>query len=180
MNEKSNSSPRVLIFTGDGKGKTTAAFGCVLRAIGHGLSCGVVQYMKKDTGSGEVEACKKMQNVELKVCGKGFVPSSDSPEFATHREAAEKAQSIAEEMISTQKHSVIVLDEILGSVAKGLLTEERVCEMLTRVQRSSMAVILTGRSAPQALIDHADTVTDMRCVKHALSGGVASQIGVEM
>lgn len=175
----SNEKPRILIFTGDGKGKTTAAFGMVLRAAGHGLRTKIVQFLKSDTGSGEIAALDNLSGVEFVRRGLGFVPKRrDDPLFNEHRLVAEEALELAREAILTDRYDLIVLDEICGAIAAGLLEEEQVIEML-RQSPARLRLALTGRHASTGLIELADTVTEMRCVKHGLKQGRASQSGVE-
>lgn len=169
---------RILIFTGDGKGKTTAALGAVLRAAGHGWRCLIVQFLKNDRRTGELAACKLLPEVEIMQSGRGFVPHVDNPHFADHREAAREALDFAEQAAGSGRYQLIVLDEICGALAKGLIDEARVLEMLQR-SSSPHCIILTGRNASPRLMEIADTVTEMRCVRHALERRVGAQQGVE-
>jgi cob(I)alamin adenosyltransferase len=169
---------RILIFTGDGKGKTTAALGTVLRAAGHGWRCLIVQFLKADPNTGELSACRLIPGVEIVQMGLGFVPPEDHPHFAEHCTAAQEAVAFAESSLTSGKYDLIVLDEICGALAKNLIGEERVLEVLD-LHSSTCCIILTGRNAGPRLIDKADTVTEMRCVKHALQLKIGAQQGVE-
>lgn len=171
-------SGRVLLFTGDGKGKTTAALGMALRASGHGLRTLALQFIKSDSKSGEIAALKCCAGVEVRQCGLGFVPQESDPEFADHRAAAQKALALAEESLAGGKYDLIVLDEICVAVAKGLIEEARVVEIMKRTP-AGVRLVLTGRGATERLIAHADTVTEMRCVRHGLQSGRTAQEGVE-
>ncbi len=170
--------PRVLLFTGEGKGKTTAALGMALRAAGQGLRVLIIQFIKGDPATGENQAVALLTGVELRQSGLGFVPKPTAPSFPAHREAAANALREAAEALAAGSHDVVVLDEVCVAVARGLLDERAVCEAV-RKARAGTCVVLTGRGATPALIDLADTVTDMRCVKHAFEAGRRAQKGVE-
>jgi cob(I)alamin adenosyltransferase len=169
---------RTLLFTGDGKGKTTAALGMVLRAAGHGQRALVVQFVKSDATTGELAACKNLPGVRIVQIGRGFVPPESSPAFAAHREAAAQALEFAAQAIASADWDLIVLDEICTAVAAKLITEESVLELLDR-RTHPVCVVLTGRGATPRLIERADTVTEMKCVKHGLKRGIRAQAGVE-
>ena len=169
---------RVLIFTGEGKGKTTAALGMVLRASGHGLRSIIIQFIKNDPTTGEIQAIRHLPGTEIEQVGLGFVPAPDSPEFPAHCLAAQKGLDLAARAIESAEHSLIVLDEVCTAVSYGLLEERAVSEAVERAG-PGCCVVLTGRGATEALIALADTVTEMRCVKHGLDAGHRAQKGVE-
>jgi cob(I)alamin adenosyltransferase len=169
---------RILIFTGDGKGKTSAALGAVLRAAGHGWRSLIVQFLKSDTSTGEIAACRFIPGVEIVQMGLGFVPPENHPHFAEHRKAALDALAFTERSLASGKYDLVVLDEICGALAKHLIDEERVLEIV-ELRSSACCIILTGRNAGPRLIERADTVTEMHCVRHALQHRVGAQLGVE-
>jgi cob(I)alamin adenosyltransferase len=169
---------RILIFTGHGKGKTTAALGTVLRASGHGLRSLVVQFIKSNEKTGELAACALLPGVEIVQMGKGFPPKETNPRFAEHRQAAAEAMDFAARAFESGAYDLIVLDEIIGAIAKTLVDEERVAQLLKCPTRAS-CIILTGRNASPRLIELADTVTEMLCLRHALQSGISSKAGVE-
>jgi cob(I)alamin adenosyltransferase len=174
-----NDKPRILIFTGDGKGKTTAAMGMVLRASSHGMRIKVIQFLKSDTGSGEVAALQNLPGVEFVRRGLGFVPKRhDDPQFAEHRRMADEGLSLACKAVLSGDYDLVVLDEICGAIAAGLLDEADVIELL-KLAPAGLRLALTGRNATAAVIELADTVTEMRCVKHGLQQGRTAQKGVE-
>ncbi|MCX6966840.1 MAG: cob(I)yrinic acid a,c-diamide adenosyltransferase [Verrucomicrobia bacterium] len=170
--------PRTLIFTGEGKGKTTAAFGMVLRAAGHGQRVMVVQFLKSNSDSGELLGCAHLPNVELVQIGRGFVPSQAHPAFANHRETAGEALAFSRECLASNRYDLIVLDEICGAVALELIELEEVIALITAPGRTA-CLVLTGRHASERLMAQADTVTEMRCIRHGYSEGIAAQKGVE-
>jgi len=173
-----NTPARVLLFTGDGKGKTTAALGMALRASGHGMHTLVIQFIKNDPTSGELQALRNIRGIEIKQMGLGFVPESTDCRFAAHQEAAANALREAATAIASSDYQLIILDEVCVAVARGLLQEEQVCEVVPQA-RPGCCVVLTGRGATEGLVALADTVTEMRCVKHAFESGGIAQEGVE-
>ena len=179
MNVEDTKNPaRILLFTGDGKGKTTAALGMVLRARGHGQKVFVLQFIKSDPSSGEVMACKNLSGVKIIQAGRGFVPAPGSPDFAEHRRAAEKGLELAIGALNSREYDLVILDEICTAIARGLLDEERVTEAI-RQTGPDTCVVLTGRNATPGLASLADTLTEMRCIKHAFTSGRKAQKGVE-
>lgn len=169
---------RTLIFTGEGKGKTTAALGSVMRAAGHGQRALIVQFIKTDDRVGEMTACGMLPGVEIVQMGCGFVPDEEHPEFDKHRKAASKALAFIDRAMDSGKYDLIVLDEIFVAVAKRLIDEDRVLDLLQR--RGGVAcIILTGRGASMRLMKQADTITEMHCVRHGLQQGMRAQEGVE-
>jgi cob(I)alamin adenosyltransferase len=167
-----------LLFTGDGKGKTTAALGMALRNTGHGHKTMIIQFIKSDL-TGEHEAIETIKNVEIKQVGLGFVPSPESKNFELHKDAAQKGLELVHDKISCGKYDMLILDEICGAVALGLLDDEKVFAALSNAP-CEITVVLTGRDATQKLIDLADTVTEMKCVKHGFENGINAQKGVEI
>lgn len=169
---------RIILFTGDGKGKTTAALGMVLRAGGHGLRVLVIQFVKSDPATGELAACGYLPGVEIVQTGRGFVPKRTDPAFEEHRKAAEDGLALAVQALLSGSYDLVVLDEICLAVATGLLDEERIGEIV-RKGSPETCVVMTGRYAGPGLISIADTVTEMRMVKHGYAEGIPAQKGVE-
>ncbi len=173
-----STKPRILVFTGDGKGKTTAAMGMALRATGHAIPTRILQFLKCDDSTGELAACKTFPHIEIQQVGKGFVPKPNHPKFACHRSAAEHGLLLATEAIQSAKYGLIILDEICTAVSLGLLSETAVVELVKQA-RSNVILALTGRGAPPAIIERADTVTEMRCIKHGMYASHKAQKGCE-
>jgi cob(I)alamin adenosyltransferase len=169
---------RILIFIGDGKGKTTAALGMVLRAHGHGIPAAMIQFIKSDRETGEFAALQKMAGVEIAVTGLGFVPHPTDPRFAEHCRAAEEGIRISSEAVLSGRYGLIVLDEVCTAVSLKLLAEG---DVLAAVRKAApdCTIVLTGRGATEGLIRAADTVSEIRCVKHGFDRGRKSQNGVE-
>jgi cob(I)alamin adenosyltransferase len=173
-----NDKPRILIFTGDGKGKTTAALGMAFRASGHGLRSCIIQFIKSDASVGEIAAADQSRLVEIHPTGLGFVPSGTSPRFAEHRAAAQAGLEKATEIIAGGQFALVILDEICVAVSRGLIDEGQVADLVAK-SPPEMCLVLTGRDASPALIELADTVTEMRCIKHGMQAGRDAEEGVE-
>jgi cob(I)alamin adenosyltransferase len=170
---------RIVLLTGDGKGKTCAALGMSLRAAGHGMRVLFLQFIKHDASTGEIAALAKIPEIDIVQGGLGFVPKPENPRYSAHHHAAEAALKKASEAIESGEYSMVVLDEVCGAVGCGLITEDDVLGLLNLL-RPDMCMILTGRGATPAIIDAADTVTDLQHVKHAYDAGVPAQKGVEL
>ena len=171
-------SPRIILFAGDGKGKTTAALGMVLRASGHGLRCLFVQFIKAAGETGELSACRHLPGVEILQAGLGFIPDETNPAFAAHRQAAQEGLEKATAAIAARNYDLVVMDEVCLAVKKGLLTEEAVIESIHKAG-PEVVIVMTGRHTPAGLISLADTVTEMTMIKHGYSEGWPAQKGVE-
>jgi len=165
---------RVLIMTGDGKGKTTAALGLALRAVGHGQRVAFVRFIKADSGVGEVAGLLRL-GVEVLGGGGGFYRATCPRDV--HHNAALRALETAGDCLSGG-YDLVVLDEVLVAVACGLLAEEAVIDLVRDADRQT-TIALTGRGASPGLLALADTVTDMVAVRHAYDQGRQAQVGVE-
>jgi len=169
---------RLLIFTGDGKGKTTASLGMAMRALGHGMRVKIIQFIKADDSTGEVAFAQRVQRLEIVQTGLGFVPKKGHKNFEKHVVAALKGIELAREVLVSADYSMVVLDEICSTVQLGLLEEQAVLDLISHAENSKI-VVLTGRNATSGLIAIADTVTEMRCIKHGYETGKKAQPGVE-
>ncbi len=170
---------RTLLFTGTGKGKTTAALGMVLRASGHGLRSLIIQFVKADDSTGEVSALRHLAGTEIVQAGRGFLPAQDAPDFPEHRRAAAEGLRYAADALSSGKWDMIVLDEIAYAVFRELLEESEVIAAVENAAPDTV-VVLTGRCASDGLVDVADTVTEMHPLKHGIDTGWTAQKGVEL
>jgi len=175
----------IIIYTGDGKGKTTASLGAALRALGHGWRVLVIQFFKGDwpVVFGELEMSRRLApQFELLQLGKGFVQHmGDNKPLAEHLAAAQEALRIAKERIASGAYDLIVLDEIIYAIDYAgvqLVSLEDVLGLLD-AKPPSLHLVLTGRNCPQALIDRADLVTEMREVKHPWQQKVPAQVGID-
>jgi cob(I)alamin adenosyltransferase len=169
---------RVVLLTGEGRGKTTSALGMALRAAGHGLRVCVLQFIKAPGVTGEVAALGRVPEVEIIACGLGFVPRPTSAEYARHQAAAEGGLRLAREKMADASLHMVVLDEICVAIDCGLLREGDVVECVRRAH-PGLTVVLTGRGAPPSLVALADTVSRIECVRHGQEAGWPAQRGVE-
>ena len=169
---------RILLFTGEGKGKTTAALGMALRASGHGLRSLIVQFVKSENSTGEIRAVQGLPGIKILQAGRGFVPARNAPEFPEHLRSAAEAMKYAAEALASGKWDMVVLDEIANAVYRGLVEEREVLEAVENAARATV-IVLTGRNASPGLVEAADTVTEMQPLKHGYLAGWAAQKGVE-
>ena len=167
----------LLVFTGPGKGKTTAAFGMALRAVGHDMRVGVVQFIKGGRDSAERAVLSRFENVDFQVIGDGFtwLTQNREQDVAT----AERAWAEAERMIGDPGYELIILDELNIVLHYGYLDLARVLAAFS-ARRPGLHVVVTGRNAPAALVELADLVSEIRAVKHPYrEQGVKAQKGIE-
>lgn len=166
----------LLIHTGNGKGKSSAAFGLVARALGHGMKVAVIQFIKSRTDTGEEAVFRRVADVQWHVMGEGFTWETQDRE--RDAAAARAAWAKACEYLTDPAYGLVVLDEMTYAFKYGWLELEDVLAVL-RVRPPMQHVVITGRAAPPALIEAADTVTDMTLVKHAYKAGVKAMPGIE-
>jgi len=167
----------LLVLTGNGKGKSSSAFGMVARALGHGLRVGVVQFIKGRYATGERAFFRRFPEVSYHVMGEGFTWETQDRE--RDMRAAAAAWDVAAAMLREPTYALIVLDELSIALRYRYVALERVLEAL-RSRPAAQHVVVTGRGAPAELIESADTVTNMRAVKHAFDAGVRAQRGIEL
>lgn len=166
----------ILVYTGNGKGKSSSAFGVLTRALGWGKTVGVVQFIKGKWVSGERQFFQKLGTVDWHTMGEGF--TWNTQDLDRDIAAAEAAYEKAKQMMASGDYDVIVLDEINIALRYDYLTVEAVIEGLkARSKRTS--VVLTGRDAKQELCDYADLVSEMREVKHPFQSGIKAQRGID-
>ncbi len=169
----------VLINTGPGKGKTTAALGTALRAVGNGMRVLMLQFLKGSWHYGELDAVQPFgQNFVLKQMGRGFVKVGGAETDPEDIRMVKAAWAEAREAILSGDWDLVVLDEINYAIGYGMLDPAQVAETL-RNRPEMVHVILTGRNAHPLLVELADTVTEMREVKHAYQKGILAQRGIE-
>ncbi|MGO9228011.1 MAG: cob(I)yrinic acid a,c-diamide adenosyltransferase [Bryobacteraceae bacterium] len=169
----------ILINTGPGKGKTTAAMGTALRAVGNGMKVLMLQFLKGSWHYGELDAAQAFGgNFVLKQMGRGFVKVGGAGTNPEDTRLVEAAWAEAREAIYSGEWDLVVLDEINYAIGYGMLDAAVVAEAL-RGRPEMVHVILTGRNAHPLLVELADTVTEMRDVKHAYQKGILAQRGIE-
>jgi len=169
----------ILVNTGNGKGKTTAALGMAMRAWGQGMKVLILQFIKGGWKYGELKAAEKLgPNFEIRQMGEGFIKGADDKSLDEHRHAAGEALKAARVEFAALNYDLIILDEILYAIHYGLVVQNDVLALLA-AKPESLHVVLTGRNASPEIIDMADLVTEMREVKHPFSQGIPAQKGIE-
>ena len=169
----------VIIYTGEGKGKTTAALGLVLRAVGYRKKCLIVQFGKM-WFTGELTGVKKLAPfVKFIQGGKGFVKIlGDKLPLSEHKKAAQKTFEILYIEVISGKWDVVVADEIIGAVASGLLSLSKAVKLI-KDKPAELDLVLTGHHANKKLIDLADLATEMREIKHPFQKGIMAKKGID-
>jgi cob(I)alamin adenosyltransferase len=169
----------IIVNTGPGKGKTTAAMGTALRAVGNGMKVLMLQFLKGSWHYGELDAVKAFgDNFVMKQMGRGFVKVGGAETDPEDVRMVEAAWQEAHEAIMSGRWDLVVLDEINYAITYGMLDPSKVVETLKQ-KPDRVHVILTGRNAHPTIIELADTVTEMKQVKHAYEKGVMAQRGIE-
>ena len=171
----------LVVHTGDGKGKSTAAFGVAIRAAGHGQRVGLVQFIKGAWKTGEQHALARFPEIEHVVSGDGFTWETQDREgdIASARRGWDAAcRMIEAAREDPARYAVVILDELCIALRYGYLPVEEVVAVLA-ARPQELSIVVTGRSASPELLAIADTVTEMVCVKHAFEGGVRARKGVD-
>lgn len=167
----------LLVLTGNGKGKSSSAFGMLARALGHGMQVGVVQFIKGSFSTGEEAFFRRFPEVRYHVMGEGFTWETQDRE--RDLKAAAAAWDKARELLADPDISLVVLDELNIALRYQYVDLDELLDALSN-RPEMQHVVVTGRGAPQALIEAADTVTEMQVVKHAFKDGIRAQKGVEL
>lgn len=170
----------VIVYTGNGKGKTTAALGLCIRALGYNEKVCIVQFIKGSWKYGELDGIKWLApNVELYQKGLGFVGIiDDKRDRSEHIRAARDAVEFAKEKIKYGNYDIVILDEINVAVSLGLVTVAELLDLINS-KPELMDLVMTGRDAKQEIIDRADLVTEMREIKHPYQKGIMAQQGID-
>ena len=170
----------IVVITGNGKGKTTSALGMALRSCGHGMKVCIIQFMKGDIYAGEWDGVKKMDcDIELIATGKGFCGIQGNPySKQEHRANAQDAIDLAKEKIATKSCDLLILDEINNALHLGLVDLEQVLDLL-QTKPPMLHIVCTGRDAHEEVIEIADTVSEVREIKHAYRKDIEPQPGID-
>jgi len=170
----------VIVYTGKGKGKTTAALGMVLRAVGHGFKVAMIQFIKGSWYYGELTSSSRLEpDFELVAAGKGFVGIiDDNKPIEDHVRAAKEALQISKEKIISGKYDIVILDEINYAVNLKLISAEDVLELI-KLKPLKTTLVLTGNYASEKVIESADLVTEMREIKHPYRQGKKAKRGID-
>lgn len=168
----------LVVNTGNGKGKSSSGFGMLARSLGHGFRCGVVQFIKGSFSTGEEAFFRRFPDMlDYHVMGEGF--TWETQDKARDIAAAQAAWNVAARMLTDDRYRFVLLDELNIALVKQYVTLEQVLPTLA-VRPADQHVVVTGRGAPDALVAMADTVTEMRVVKHAFEAGIRAQKGIEL
>ncbi len=174
----SNKKGLVLVYTGDGKGKTTASLGLALRAAGHDQSVYILQFMKGDENYGEVQAIRKyLPKVELSQKGLDSFVKKGDPSLQDLK-LAKEGLSLAKDIILSKKYDLVILDEINVAVDYGLVAEQDVLDLI-KIKPETTTLVLTGRNVSERIIEQADMVSEVKEIKHHYKEGIVAQPGIE-
>jgi len=180
MTDKQKKAGLIIVYTGNGKGKTTAALGICVRAAGYDFKISIVQFIKGSWHYGELDGIKKhLPNVELYQGGKGCVGIlNDKLPIEEHIKAAAATLKMTEELMLSGKYNMLILDELNVAVSLGLIDIKNVMDLLD-MKPEKMDVIITGRNAHEDLIKRADLVTEMKEIKHPYRKGILARKGID-
>lgn len=167
----------LLVLTGNGKGKSSAAFGMVARTLGYGLKVGVAQFLKSRRDTGEEKFLGSQPGVQWHVLGDGF--TWDTQNRDADIETARRGWSVAQGMLGDASLHLVVLDELTYLLNYGYLDAGQVCKDLA-ARPAMQHVVITGRAAPECLLDRADTVSEIHDIKHAFRAGIRAQPGIDL
>jgi cob(I)alamin adenosyltransferase len=170
----------VIVYTGKGKGKTTAALGIVLRAVGHGYKVGMIQFIKGEWYYGELTSSRRLEpEFELIAAGRGFVGIIDDDHpIEDHQKAAKDAIELAKQKIASGNYDVMILDEINYAAKLNLISQQDILDVIAaRPEKTSL--VLTGNYVPEAIMAEADLVTEMREIKHPFKRGMKAKKGID-
>ena len=169
----------IIVFTGNGKGKTTAAMGQALRAVGQGMKVLMLQFIKGTWEYGELESIKKLgPDFKIKPLGKGFIRSKSKLDDKEAIENINQSWKQAENEIYSDRYDMVILDEINYVIDFGLLPVDKMLTLLEK-KPARLHIVLTGRNAHEKVIEKADLVTEMKEIKHQYAKGIKSQKGIE-
>lgn len=167
----------LLVLTGNGKGKSSSAFGMVARALGHGMKVGVAQFIKSRTDTGEEAFLGKQENVDWHVLGDGF--TWDTQDREQDIATAKRGWEVAVDMLQDDSYQLVVMDELTYLLSYGYLNADDVLDVI--LNRPAMQhVVVTGRGASDELVELADTVSEIADVKHAYREGIQAQQGIDL
>lgn len=168
----------IQIYTGAGKGKSTAAFGLCLRASGWGMRSAIVQFMKMDGACGEIKAISQLPLIDIYSYGNGKFLKKGEPLTQEDLACANEAMAKGKELMADPNIDILVLDELCNAIYFELVSEEAVLNLLVG-RRVDQEIVITGRNAPPALLNLADLVSEMKEIKHPYRKGINSRKGIE-
>lgn len=170
----------VIVYTGKGKGKTTAALGMALRAVGYDYRVCMIQFIKGSWHYGEMTSSKRLEpEFELTAVGKGFVGiMDDKSPLEDHKKIAAEALAIAREKINSQNYNIVILDEVNYAANLGLVSVEDILDLISS-KPASVSLVLTGNHVSDRVVEAADLVTEMREIKHPFKSGIRAKKGID-
>ena len=170
----------VIVYTGNGKGKTTAALGLAIRAIGYEHKVCMLQFIKGSWHYGEMDSSKKLEpNFELIAIGKGFVGIlDDNSPREEHEKYAAEALRICREKINSGNYNVVILDEVNYAINLGLIDVQEIIKLI-KEKPSNLDLVLTGRDVKEEIVELADLVTEMKEIKHPFKSGIKAKKGID-
>ncbi|MDC0041279.1 cob(I)yrinic acid a,c-diamide adenosyltransferase [Candidatus Nitrosopelagicus sp.] len=170
----------VIVYTGNGKGKTTAALGLAMRAIGYDHKVCMLQFIKGSWHYGEMDSSKKLEpNFELIAIGKGFVGIlDDNNPREEHEKYAAEALRICREKINSGRYNVVILDEVNYAINLGLIDVQEIIKLI-KEKPSNLDLVLTGRDVKEEIVELADLVTEMKEIKHPFKSGIKAKKGID-
>ena len=177
MKDRNKRQGLTLVHTGEGKGKSSSGFGVVFRAAGWGMNVLVVQFIKGKWKTGEQQAAARFENIEWHALGDGFTWDTQNPE--QDRATSREIWTFCQEKIRSHRYDLVMLDEINYCCSYGWISGKEIADFIRREKPPWMHLILTGREAPAEIIEIADTVSEMRKIKHAFDSGINAEQGVE-
>ncbi len=179
LQERKTKKGLLIVFTGDGKGKTTASLGMALRTIGHGHKVAIIQFIKGGWTTGEEKAFKNLScNISWHSLGEGF--TWETQDRVRDEELVKKAWQIAKTFITDKSYKLIILDEINIAIKLGYLSSEEIITFLQSINDRKNHIVLTGRGASKSIIKQADLVTEMKLVRHPFKEqGIKAQACIE-
>ena len=170
----------VIVYTGNGKGKTTAALGLAMRAVGYEHKVCMLQFIKGSWHYGEMDSSKKLEpNFELIAIGKGFVGIlDDNSPRKEHEKYAAEALRICREKINSGNYNVVILDEVNYAINLGLIDVQEIIKLI-KEKPSNLDLVLTGRDVKEEIVELADLVTEMKEIKHPFKSGIKAKKGID-
>ncbi|MCH8022193.1 MAG: cob(I)yrinic acid a,c-diamide adenosyltransferase [Thaumarchaeota archaeon] len=180
VNKRTASTGLVIVYTGDGKGKTTASLGLAVRALGYNLNVLMLQFIKGSWFYGELEGAKRLApNFSIVSLGKGFVGIiDDNKPLSEHQHAAREALKEAKGRMLSGKYDILILDEINYATSMNLISVKEVLDLIRSKPRKT-TLVLTGNNVDQQVIEVADLVTEMKSIKHPFEKGMSARRGID-
>jgi cob(I)alamin adenosyltransferase len=170
----------VIVYTGKGKGKTTAALGIVMRAVGHGCSVCMIQFIKGEWYYGELTSSKRLEpEFEMIAAGRGFVGIIDDDHpLEDHQRAAKEAVAVAKQKTSSGNYDIMILDEVNYAIKLNLISQQDILDIIASKPKKT-SLVLTGNYVPEAIMAVADLVTEMTEIKHPYHRGIKAKKGID-